>query len=575
MQKRWTIKQQVNQATIDQIVHELKVSPLMAKILALRNLTTKETISSYFSPNLSQLHDPFLMKDLPEAVKRLKKAIENQEKIMIYGDYDVDGTTSVALFLSVLEPLTSVSFHIPDRHNEGYGISFVGIDKALEEECTLMIALDCGIKEIEKVNYAKSKGLDVIVCDHHTPGEEVPSCLVLNPKQSDCNYPYKELCGCGVGFKLLQGLFSDMNFEQEDLFDYLDYVAVAIGADMVPVTGENRVLAHFGLQKLNENQRTCFAAIAEKSGRALPYNLSNVCFVIAPRINAAGRLEHGSKAVDLLISPSLSEALKIAEEIEAVNAQRKNLDSSITDKALEIIENDTLFENRKSTVVFHESWHKGVVGIVASRLIEKHYRPTVVLTENNGKATGSARSVPGINLYDALSSCAHLLDQYGGHAAAAGLTLDIKNIAEFSEAFDKYVQANIKELEEVEEIEIDVELKLEELFLLGESMVKVPRILSMQEKMEPFGNENQKPYFLARNVYASSYRLLKNEHLKLDVMDVDSGITLPAIGFFMRDYEDLVASGCAFDLVFSLEVNEWNHQKTLQLQIRDIRESEN
>ncbi len=574
MQKRWTIKQQINQETIDSIVQEIKVSPLMAKILALRNLTTKETIGSYFKPTLEQLHDPFLMKNMREAANRLKSAIEKKEKIMIYGDYDVDGTTSVALVHSVLNPLAEVIFHIPDRHDEGYGISTKGIDRAVAENCSLLIALDCGIKEIEKIAYAKEKGLEVIVCDHHLPGENVPACLVLNPKQTDCTYPYKELCGCGVGFKLMQAFYEVMQLEVGYLNNFLDYVAVAIGADMVPVTGENRVLAHFGLAMLNENKRTGFAAIAEKSGRKMPYDLSNVCFVIAPRINAAGRLEHGSKAVDLLISTNKNEALKIAEEIEGMNSKRKNLDSSITDKALEIIEQDESFTAKKSTVVFHESWHKGVVGIVASRLIEKHYRPTIVLTENNGKATGSARSVQGFNLYDALSSCAHLLEQYGGHAAAAGLTLSKENIPAFSACFESYVQANLKEDEHEEEILIDTELQLHELFIMGESMVKVPRVLEMQTRMEPFGNENQKPFYLVRNVYASSYRLLKEEHLKMDVMDIETGITLPAIGFFMKDSEDKVAAGCAFDLVFSMETNEWNEQKTLQLQVRDIRASE-
>ena len=574
MQKRWFIKQSPDAHLVQELVERLKVSPLMAHILAQRGLTTQTEIRSFFHPHKDQQHDPFLFKNMRQAVDRLQQAIEQQQHIFIYGDYDVDGTTAVSLMFSVLKKYTDVSYYIPDRYEEGYGISYRGIDTALEREAGLMIALDCGIKEVEKIAYAQEKGLDVIVCDHHTPGEIIPNGIVLDAKQKDCGYPYKELCGCGVGYKLLQAWFIETEKPLEELEKHLDLVAIAIGADIVPLTGENRLLAKWGLAELNASPRLGIQALLKHANRDFPLDLSGVVFTIAPRINAAGRLESGQRAVELLLAETMSNAEKIALEIDQYNTNRRLLDAQITTEALELIAQDDAFSARKSTVVYHPDWHKGVVGIVASRLIERHYRPTIVLTENNGFATGSARSVAGFNLYAAIQECEHLLTQFGGHHHAAGLTLPLENIDAFREAFDAVVQANISRDEEVEELVIDAEIRLHQLFLAGESVAQVPRILRMEQEMEPFGPENQKPMYAVRGVYASSYRVLKEAHLKIDLMDPDSGVVIPAIAFNMADKEDIIASGCAFDCAFTLESNTWNNRTTLQLQVRDIRENE-
>ncbi len=573
MQKHWFIKQTPDPEKIQTAVNDLKVSPIMASILIQRNLTTLPEIRSFFTPDLDMLHDPFLMLNMSEAAERLQKAVQLEERITVFGDYDVDGTTSVALVYSVLQDYASVDFYIPDRYEEGYGLSYKGIDTALEKGCKLLIALDCGIKEVDKVKYAKEKGLEIIICDHHTPGPEIPDCIVLDPKQAGCEYPFKELCGCGVGFKLMQAWFSMTNKEVSKLFEYLDLVAIAIGADIVPVTGENRVLCKNGIHRLNENPRPGIAALVEQAQRAFPLDLSNVVFTIAPRINAAGRLKSGSRAVELLLAKSKNEAKNIALEIDEYNSERRILDAQTTQEALAIIDADELFIGRKSTVVFQSDWHKGVVGIVASRLIEKHYRPTIVLTENKGEATGSARSVSGFNVYEAITACEHLLTQYGGHQHAAGLSLPLENIILFTEHFDAYVQQNIQPLDEVEELVIDLEIAASNLFLAGESALQAPRVYKMLEQMEPFGPGNNKPVFCIRNAYANRQKILKEAHLKFDLVDPVSGIELSAIGFNMADKADLIASGCAFDCAFTLETNTWQNRTTLQIQVRDIRET--
>jgi single-stranded-DNA-specific exonuclease len=573
MQKHWFIKQTPDPEKIQATVNDLKVSPIMASLLTQRDLTTLPQIRSFFSPDINGLHDPFLMLNMHEAAERLQKAVEAGERIMIFGDYDVDGTTSVALVYSVLKTVASVDFYIPDRYEEGYGLSYRGIDTALGNGCSLLIALDCGIKEVEKVKYAREKGLDVIICDHHTPGPEIPDCIVLDPKQPGCNYPFRELCGCGVGFKLLQAWFLKTNREMSALFDYLDLVAIAIGADIVAVTGENRILCRHGLQRMNANPRAGILALVEQAQRSFPLDLSNVVFTIAPRINAAGRLKSGSRAVELLLAESKEEAKRIAQEIDEYNSERRILDAQTTLEALELISQDELFLSRKSTVVFQSDWHKGVVGIVASRLIEHHYRPTIVLTENKGEATGSARSVSGFNVYDAITSCEHLLTQYGGHQHAAGLSLPLENITLFREHFDAYVQQHITPLDELEELVIDLEIKASDLFLAGESVLQVPRIYRMLEQMEPFGPGNDKPVFCIRNAYANRQKVLKEAHVKFDLVDPASGIELSAIGFNMADKADLIASGCAFDCAFTLETNTWQNRTTLQIQVRDIRET--
>jgi len=573
MQKRWFIK---TPPTVEQksvIQEELKLSALMAEVLAQKSLTSQQEIRSYFNPDLETLHDPFLMLNMEKAVERLSQAIERQEHIVVYGDYDVDGTTSVALVYSILKDYTDVSFYIPDRYEEGYGLSRLGIEKAVENKAGLLIALDCGIKEIETVKYANSLGLDIIICDHHTPGEEIPDCIVLDPKQEKCAYPYKELCGCGVGFKLLHGLLLHLKENTTELFKYLDLVAIAIGADIVPVTGENRTICKQGLQVLNENPRKGIEALIEVAEKKFPLSLTNVVFIIAPRINAAGRLKSGSRAVELLITNDSKVAKSIAVEINEYNKERRELDAEITQQALELIAEDEHFSTRKSTVVFQNDWHKGVVGIVASRLIEHHYRPTIVLTESKGKITGSARTAGDFNVYEAILACDHLLEQFGGHQHAAGLTLDSSNLEAFKEAFELEVVKRMTTEFETEELMIDHEVSFSDLFLSGESVYQVPRILKMQDQMEPFGPKNQQPVFCIRSVYAQNFRVLKDAHLKIDIMDPVSGITLPAIAFNMAHKVDLLAPGCGFDCAFTLETNTWNDRKTLQLQVRDIRDS--
>lgn len=572
MQKHWLIKQAPSETVLTTLQEDLKVSPLMAKLLAQRGLTSREAIRSFFNPSLDQLHDPFLMLNLSEAADRLQDAVSNGERIFLFGDYDVDGTTAVALVYEVLSKFAEVEFYIPDRYEEGYGVSYQGINKALEWGAGLMITLDCGIKDVDKIAYAQENGLDVIICDHHTPGESVPNTWVLDPKQEKCAYPYKELCGAGVGFKLLQGWFERYQDNNELLMKQLDLVAVAIGADIVPVTGENRALCKLGLAALNAAPRVGIEVLVKMGNRDFPLSLSNVVFTVAPRINAAGRLASGTRAVELLLAKDLELAKEIGAEIDAYNMERRLLDQQTTCEALELIAQDSAFENSKSTVVFHPEWHKGVVGIVASRLIEKHYRPTIVLTESKGLATGSARSVAGFNLYEAIEACSEHLEQFGGHHHAAGLTMQLDKVEAFKMQFDAIVQERLLVSQEQENIDVDAEIKLADLFVAGESSLQIPRIYDMLAQMEPFGPENDKPVFCLRHVYASSYRLLKGEHLKLSLTDEDGKINLDAIGFNMKDKEDFVAPGMAFDCLVTLDKNTWNGKSTLQLQVRDLRE---
>jgi single-stranded-DNA-specific exonuclease len=572
MQKHWFIKQGPSKQIISTIEKELKVSPLMASILHQRGLTTHAEICSFFNPTLEQLHDPFLMFGMKEAVSCLEKHIQNKNKILIYGDYDVDGTTAVALIIEFLKSYADVEYYIPDRHTEGYGISFQGVEYAKNAGCNLIIALDCGVREVEKIKHAKELGLDVIVCDHHNPGDELPNCIVLDPKQAQCTYPYKELCGCGVGFKLLQAWLQFKNEDQSKLYESLDLVAIAIGADIVPITGENRVLCSLGLKRLNLQKREGINALIASAKKTYPFSLSDIVFTIAPRINAAGRLSSGTRAVELLLSTNKNVANEIALEIDAYNTERRELDAETTAEAYELITSDANFETQKSTVVYNPNWHKGVVGIVASRLIEKKYRPTIVLTESNGVATGSARSVASFNIYNAIESCTELLTQFGGHHHAAGLSLPLENIEAFKIQFDTYVQQHIKPIDEYEELVIDLEIKLHELFLAGESQFQVPRLYNMIKELEPFGPCNDKPVFCARNVYAENQQVLKDFHLRFALIDPSSGVKLQAIGFNMAEKFNIIASGCAFDCAFTLETNTWNDKTTLQVQIRDIQE---
>lgn len=549
---------------------QLNMPELLGKMLVRRGVDTFEKAREFFRPDLSTLHDPYLMKDMDKAVDRLVQAIENHESILIYGDYDVDGTTAVALVYQFLSSFTSnISFYIPDRYTEGYGISFAGIDFAHDNDFDLIIALDCGIKSIDKINYAKEKGIDFIICDHHRPGDILPDAIaVLDPKREDCSYPFDELCGCGVGFKFMQAFCLRENIDQQRLFAYLDLVAIAIAADIVPVTGENRVLSYFGLQRINTRPSMGIAAILRVAGKSLPVDVSNLVFIIAPRINAAGRIKSGRHAVELLISATEDEATDRAFFLNEQNDDRKTYDREITQQALEMIASSEDLRNAKTTVLFHDDWHKGVIGIVASRLTETYYRPTILFSRNKEKLTGSARSVKDYDVYEAIEACSHLLEQFGGHKYAAGLTLPIDQFDAFREAFERYVASTITEELLRPAIEIEEELHLYDLKLNpGESLPKFYRIL---KQFSPFGPGNMAPVFVARNLSdQNTVRLLKEEHLKLRIKQGNSDF-IDAIAFNQSRHFNAISNGASFDLAFTLEENEWNGKVSLQLIVKDI-----
>lgn len=572
MQKRWLVKTPKDITTIEEFRSTLKIDRIVAELLLQRGINTYEQAENFFRPRLDQLHDPFLMKDLREAVERLNLAFANNEKILLLGDYDVDGTTAVSLMYSILKQhYEQVDFYIPDRYSEGYGVSYKGIDYASESNFSLIISLDCGIRSVDHVRYAKEKGIDFIVCDHHNPGSELPECLVLDPKRSDCGYPYKELSGCGVGFKLLQGLTIVNEWNEDELMGQLDLLAVSIGADIVPVTGENRILCYHGMKRLNDHPRAAFKALVAVAKRSFPLTLTDVVFTIAPRINAAGRLRSGRHAVELMISKNEEEIQRIALEIDEDNKERRQLDQLITTEALEIIENDQHYQSKSSTVVFKNDWHKGVVGIVASRLIEKHFKPTIVLTESNGKATGSARTVNHFDIHAALTKCEHLLEQFGGHTHAAGMTLALENIEAFQKHFDEIVRESITIEDQTPEQEVDIQIRFDEIFAQGENRLKIPRLKRILEQFEPHGPGNMKPVFMATNVFATDMRILKESHLKITMVQPDRDVVLEGIGFNLVDKQDDVASGLPFDVVFTLESNVWKDRETLQLNIKDVR----
>lgn len=572
MQKKWLVKTPINRTTVEEFRSELKIDRIVSEILLQRGITSYEEAEHFFTPKLEDLHSPFLMKDLKEAVERINKAIQNNERILFFGDYDVDGTTAVSLMISFFRNhYANIDYYIPDRYKEGYGVSKAGIDFAKASNVSLFISLDCGIKSIELVDYARSLNIDFIVCDHHTPGEELPNCLVLDPKRKECEYPYKELCGCGVGFKLLQGLCIENQWPLEKLYEHLDFVAVAIGADIVPVTGENRILAFHGMRLLNQEPRTSFKALLTLAKRTFPVTLTDVVFTIAPRINAAGRLHSGRHAVELMITENVDEIQKIALEINSYNADRREIDEQITFEALEIIEENPVFASRKSTVVFKEDWHKGVVGIVASRLIEHHFKPTIVLTENEGKLTGSARTINNFDLYTALVSCEHLLEQFGGHTHAAGLTLKKENLLAFTEHFEHIVNSTIETADLYPEEIVDIEISFSEIFQPTENRMKLPKLKRILHKMEPHGPGNMKPVFLSKNVYSTDVRILKEKHLKLKMTQPDTDVILEGIGFNLAEKADEVAAGVPFEILYTLESNRWNGSETVQLNIKDIR----
>ena len=562
MENLWTLKALPDKDIVCALQEILGVSQLVATLLAQRGIKTFEEAKQFFRPQLSDLYNPFLMKDMDKAVERLHRAISSNEKILVYGDYDVDGTTAVSLmYLFLKGKCKYVEYYIPDRYDEGYGVSHKGIDYAKSNDFSLIVCLDCGIKAVEKVAYAKNKDVDFIICDHHRPGDTLPLAVaVLDPKRPDCDYPFKELCGCGVGFKLAQAYHQQYNLPFEDLVPLLDLVVVSIAADIVPMIDENRVLSFYGLQQLNASPRIGLKALMDVTNRKDTFNISDIVFGLAPRINAAGRIEHGNKAVELLVQQDFSIAKEKADYIDSHNFTRKELDKSITQEALSMI-----VPNANSTVVCSEKWHKGVVGIVASRLIETYYRPTIVLTESNGILTGSARSVSGFDVYNAIEACSDLLEQFGGHKYAAGLTLKKENLTPFIQRFEQEVSTTITDEMQIPKINIDLEIPIEDINM------KTHRII---EQMAPFGPSNSRPVFMIKGVIDNgSGRLIGQDknHLKLAITDTDNSNTLDGIGFGMSDYFSTIKDKQPFDLCFVLDLNEWNGTSSLQLRIKDIR----
>ena len=570
MDKKWVIKEKGDIVITEQLAKSLEIDNKLANLLVQRGIHAPDEAFSFFSPDLSGLHDPFLMKDMNKAVDRISSAIGRNEKILIYGDYDVDGTTSVALVYSFFNSIYSnLDFYIPDRYEEGYGISYKSIDWAVENNFSLIIALDCGIKAVEKIDYATGKGVEFIICDHHLPGEKIPDATaVLDPKRVDCNYPYKELSGCGVGFKLLQAYSIINDIPSSVLIPYLDLVAVSIASDIVPVTGENRILAYYGLKQLNENPGTGLKAIINEANMGKrKIRIGDIVFKIGPRINAAGRIESGKKAVELLTAEDNDLAYEMSKKINDFNIERRKIDQNITQEALQMISSDTKLENTKSTVVYDPGWHKGVIGIVASRLTESYYRPTVVLTESDGLATGSARSVLGFDLYKAINACSDLLENFGGHMYAAGLTMKKENIPLFRQRFEEVVSKTILDDQLIPRIEVDLEFNLED---INEDFYYI------LDKFQPFGPGNMPPLFVSRNVCDSGNGRAvgsTGEHLKLELIEKGESVkAVSAIAFNMSNHLSHIKEGKPFDVCYSIEMNEFRGESNLQLNVKDIKE---
>lgn len=568
MEKRWCIKSEGDLHKVEELSGLLNINPVLGRLLIQRGISTFDEARAFFRPKLTDLHNPYLMKDMDKAVERIDRAFKNDERILIYGDYDVDGTTSVALVYSFLGRFyTNLDFYIPNRYDEGYGVSIKGIDYAAETGCTLVIALDCGIKAVEKVAYAKNKGIDFIICDHHTPGDVLPQVAAcLDPKRADCNYPDANLSGCGVGFKLMQAFCRYRDYKESILMDYIDLVVVSIASDIVPITGENRILAYYGLKKLNENPSMGLRSIIKVSGmEGKEMSISDIVFKIGPRINAAGRIDTGRDAVALLINLDEESAGTMSNDINACNETRKDLDRNITLEAHEIINSSEELRKRYSTVLFKPEWHKGVIGIVASRLTETFYRPTVILTESKGLATGSARSVDGFDLYKAIDACSDLLENFGGHMYAAGLTMKIDNVPIFMERFEKYVAENILPEQMVPQVEVDSYLHLTEI---------TPKFFRILNQFQPFGPGNMKPVFQTTNVfdYGTSKAVGRDkDHLKLELIEEHSAAIKQGVAFGMGDKIDLIKAGKPFDICYTVEENVFNGNTTLQLMVKDIR----
>ncbi|MDO8899455.1 MAG: single-stranded-DNA-specific exonuclease RecJ [Bacteroidales bacterium] len=581
MESRWIVKQQGDIEVVRELMEVLSVDFNIATLLAQRNITTFEEAKKFFRPDFEQLHDPYLMKDMDKAVERVLRAIEKSEKVLIYGDYDVDGTTSVALVYSYLKKYFKkrIEFYIPDRYEEGYGISYKGIDHAADNGFNLVIALDCGIKAVEKIKYANERNVDFIICDHHRPGDVLPDAVaVLDAKRLDCTYPFKELSGCGVGFKLISALASEQNEAFDTLLQYLDLVAISIAADIVPITGENRFLAYYGLKLINSAPRPGLESVLrysqvlrrETQTDQLPLafnkelSISDLVFLIGPRINAAGRIESACDSVRLLLADKMSHSDKLAHAINDLNTERRSLDNQITEEALAMIENNNDQKDAKSTVLFNENWHKGVIGIVASRLTDTYYRPTIILTRSNNLITGSARSIKHFDVYDAIDHCSDLLEHFGGHKYAAGLSLKIENLELFKKKFNDFVSNTIKDEILVPEIEIDTYLNFSDI---------TPKFMRILKQFAPFGPGNLSPVFRTDNIIDSGRsRIVGKNHLKLELIQIDSrSEPFSGIAFQKGDKYDAIKSGVPFSICYHLEENEWQGKTNLQLNVKDIK----
>jgi single-stranded-DNA-specific exonuclease len=581
MEKRWVLKPQGNNDLVRHLSKVLNINENLANLLGQRGVSSYDQAKSYFRPQLEHLHDPFLMKDMHLAVERIEKALKKGEKILVYGDYDVDGTTAVALVYTFLKSIhNSVDFYVPDRYSEGYGISFKGIDYAVENGFTLIIALDCGIKAVEKVAYAKERKVDFIICDHHRPGDTLPAAIaILDPKRDDCTYPYKELAGCGIGFKLVQAFAWKNNIAFSSLEEYLDLVVVSIASDIVPITGENRMLAFYGLKRINSQPRAGLEAILNVSNKYSKLNgqegaerqyireltINDLVFIVGPRINAAGRIKSARTSVELLITKDPGEAFELGNQINKQNTDRKALDTLATHHALEIMHTDTSLYDKKSTVLYHPEWHKGVIGIVASRLIETYYRPTIILTQSEGMITGSARSIKGFDIYDAVDACGDLLEHFGGHMYAAGLSLRPENLDRFKDRFEEYVCTHLPEELAIPEIEIDAMLNLQDV---------TRKFFDVLKQFAPFGPGNMSPVFETDNVIdAGKAKIVGNNHLKLEVFQRDvrsEPISCIAFGQGEENFE-YIRDGNPFNICYHIEENEWNGKKSFQLNIKDIK----
>jgi single-stranded-DNA-specific exonuclease len=569
MKKRWKIKESAPAEIVERLAKDINVSSVIANLLWHRGISTYDEAKLFFRPQLAQLHDPFLMKDMNKAIERIEQAIKNNENILVYGDYDVDGTTSVALVYSFLKTIyDKLDYYIPDRYKEGYGISTVGIDFAAENNFSLIIALDCGIKAVDKIAYANKKNIDFIICDHHLPGEKIPNAVaVLDPKRKDCPYPYKELSGCGIGFKLVQAFAQKNNIPIVNLEQYLDLTAISIAADIVPITGENRILAFYGLQHINNSPRAGIRAMLELTKMKRELTITDIVFVIGPRINAAGRMESGKKAVEMLISSTSEHAIEAGHYLDKNNSDRRDLDIYTTQQALQMIADSSVLQTRKTTVLFDPNWHKGVIGIVASRLTETYYRPTIMLTQSNGIVSGSARSVKDFDVYEAISACSDLLVQFGGHKFAAGLTMLPENVEAFQKKFEEVVSSTITDEMLIPEIEIDAEVKLSDI---------TPAFYNILKQLAPFGPGNMNPIFMTKNVSDKGYAsIVGKNHLKMELLPLAKGDKggFAAIAFGMSEEYEFVAKKNPFTVCYHINEQEWEGKTYLQLQVKDLKKA--